>query len=100
MRLAADVEEDKPDSDAALARDAFAVLALDLALRRHPVYLCLVVGGGGGRNVLIVLVGNSHALKGGFEIGDVHCTAMLCRLTRGGSGMERQNAVDVLRLTG
>jgi hypothetical protein len=39
---------------------------------RLHTYLCLVVGCSGRRYLLIVLVGHSDALKGGFEIGDLH----------------------------
>jgi hypothetical protein len=78
MRFAAELEDDRPDNDAAFAREAFEVLAIERnASSNFTMYLCLVIRGGGRRYLLIVLVGNSDALKGGFEIGDLHCVECL-----------------------
>jgi hypothetical protein len=51
MRLAPDVEDDKPDDDdddaAAAESDAFTVLATDLSILSYNVYLCFVIRGSG-----------------------------------------------------
>jgi hypothetical protein len=64
------------------------VLTVGLAVQGHCAYLGFVVRGGGRGDLLVVLVGDSDALEGGFEIGDVHGSAELYRSTRGGDGTE------------
>jgi hypothetical protein len=88
MRFAADVDDDRPDRDAAFAREAFVGISCGVEDgRAHCMhacaYLCLVVRGCGRGYLLVVLVGDSDALKGGFEIGDLHGAGERCRLTRG-----------------
>jgi hypothetical protein len=73
MRFAAVFEDDRPDNDAAFAREAFAALANDAVAWLSTFHLCLVVRGGGRSDLLIVLVGDGDALEGGFKVGNLHC---------------------------
>jgi hypothetical protein len=106
MRFAPDVEDDRPVNDAAADSEAFAVLALLYGTWQLFVYLRFVIRASRGTNLVVVFVCDGDALKGGFEIGDLHCAEMLHGLTKGRSWKARSSngkllvrPVNVLRLT-
>ena len=70
MRFAADCEDDRPATVTVVDADGFWLLESETLRRRVNTHLHLVVSRSRS-NVLIVLVVDGGALKGGFEICDV-----------------------------
>ena len=70
MRFAADWEDDRPATVTVVDADGWVLLENALHARPGSTYLHLVVGRCRS-DVLIVLVVDGGALKGGFEVCDV-----------------------------
>ena len=71
MRLAADAEDDRPANDTDVESEGFTALDVISTMQKWMRYLGLMVGSR-RRDLVIILVGNSDALKGSLKIGDVH----------------------------